>query len=114
MPGLMATRDKYGPSKPLAGVKSHGFFTHDNPNGGAYRDTSLSLVPMFVGVHAIFFQPKTTQPQQLPLLAVPVFAWKGETLEDYWDCTYKQSTWPDGSGPDQIVDDGGDAHHAYS
>jgi adenosylhomocysteinase len=40
---------------------------------------------------------------------VPVFAWKGETLEDYWDCTYKAITWPDGSGPDQIVDDGGDA-----
>ena len=48
-----------------------------------------------------------------PLVAaaagIPVFAWKGETLEDYWDCTYKAITWPDGSGPDQIVDDGGDA-----
>ena len=40
---------------------------------------------------------------------VPVFAWKGETLEEYWDCTFKALTWPDGSGPDQIVDDGGDA-----
>ena len=40
---------------------------------------------------------------------VPVFAWKGETLEEYWECTYRALTWPDGSGPDQIVDDGGDA-----
>ena len=40
---------------------------------------------------------------------VPVFAWKGETLEEYWECTYRAMTWPDGSGPDQIVDDGGDA-----
>ena len=40
---------------------------------------------------------------------VPVFAWKGETLEEYWDCTFQAITWPDGSGPDQIVDDGGDA-----
>ena len=40
---------------------------------------------------------------------VPVFAWKGETLEEYWDCTLKALTWPDGSGPEQIVDDGGDA-----
>lgn len=40
---------------------------------------------------------------------IPVFAWKGETLEEYWDCTYRAMTWPDGSGPDQIVDDGGDA-----
>ncbi|HAF59495.1 MAG TPA: adenosylhomocysteinase, partial [Opitutae bacterium] len=40
---------------------------------------------------------------------IPVFAWKGETLEDYWDCTWNALTWPDGSGPDQIVDDGGDA-----
>jgi adenosylhomocysteinase len=40
---------------------------------------------------------------------IPVFAWKGETLEEYWDCTFKAITWPDGSGPDQIVDDGGDA-----
>ena len=40
---------------------------------------------------------------------IPVFAWKGETLEEYWDCTFSALTWPDGSGPDQIVDDGGDA-----
>ena len=42
-------------------------------------------------------------------MGVPVFAWKGETLDEYWDCTFQALTWPDGSGPDQIVDDGGDA-----
>jgi adenosylhomocysteinase len=45
----------------------------------------------------------------IAVAGVPVFAWKGETLEEYWDCTFKALTWPDGSGPDQIVDDGGDA-----
>ncbi len=54
------------------------------------------------------FDAKTGTPA-LAIAGVPVFAWKGETLDEYWECTYKALTWPDGSGPDQIVDDGGDA-----
>jgi len=60
----------------------------------------------------VFLQHFSTQDHAAAAIAaagVPVFAWKGETLEEYWDCTYKAITWPDGSGPDQIVDDGGDA-----
>ena len=52
---------------------------------------------------------RTTQQQRSPRDTAAVFAWKGETLEEYWWCTEQMLTWPDGSGPDLLVDDGGDA-----
>ena len=64
---------------------------------------------MFAGVLVTSSQLRITLQRLIAKAGVPVFAWKGETLEEYWDCTYRALTWPDGSGPDQIVDDGGDA-----
>ncbi len=108
MPGLMATRAKYGPDKPLKNVKITGSL-HMTIQTAALIET---LVELGADVRWASCNIYSTQDHAAAAIAadgVPVFAWKGETLEEYWDCTYRALTWPDGSGPDQIVDDGGDA-----
>ena len=64
---------------------------------------------MSVGVPVTYFLLQDHAAAAIAAAGIPVFAWKGETLEEYWDCTLNALTWPDGTGPDQIVDDGGDA-----
>jgi adenosylhomocysteinase len=108
MPGLMATREKYGPSKPLAGVKVMGSL-HMTIQTAVLIETLVDLGADVRWCSCNIFSTQDHAAAAIAAAGVPVFAWKGETLEEYWDCTFKAITWPDGSGPDQIVDDGGDA-----
>ena len=108
MPGLMSTREKYGPSKPLTGVKVMGSL-HMTIQTAVLIETLVDLGADVRWCSCNIFSTQDHAAAAIAAAGVPVFAWKGETLEDYWDCTYSALTWPDGSGPDQIVDDGGDA-----
>ena len=108
MPGLMATREKYGPSKPLAGVKVMGSL-HMTIQTAVLIETLVELGADVRWCSCNIFSTQDHAAAAIAAAGIPVFAWKGETLEDYWECTYQAITWPDGSGPDQIVDDGGDA-----
>ena len=108
MPGLMATREKYGPEKPLDGVKIMGSL-HMTIQTAVLIETLVDLGADVRWCSCNIFSTQDHAAEAIAAAGVPVFAWKGETLEEYWDCTFKALTWPDGSGPDQIVDDGGDA-----
>jgi adenosylhomocysteinase len=108
MPGLMATREKYGPSKPLAGVKVMGSL-HMTIQTAVLIETLVDLGADVRWCSCNIFSTQDHAAAAIAAAGIPVFAWKGETLQEYWDCTFKAITWPDGSGPDQIVDDGGDA-----
>lgn len=108
MPGLMATRDNYGPSQPLAGLKVMGSL-HMTIQTAILIETLVALGADVRWCSCNIFSTQDHAAAAIAVTGVPVFAWKGETLEEYWDCTMSALTWPDGSGPDQIVDDGGDA-----
>ena len=108
MPGLMSTRKKYGPDKPLKGKKITGSL-HMTIETAVLTET---LVDLGADVRWASCNIFSTQDHAAAVIAdagVPVFAWKGESLEEYWWCTMQALTSPDGSGPDLIVDDGGDA-----
>ena len=109
MPGLMAVREKYGPDKPLRGLKIMGSL-HMTIQTAMLIETLEILGADVRWASCNIF---STQDHAAAAIAKagnsPVFAWKGETLEEYWWCTEQALTWPDGSGPDMIVDDGGDA-----
>jgi len=109
MPGLMAIREKYGPQKPLYGKKITGSL-HMTIQTAMLIETLKILGADIRWASCNIF---STQDHAAAAIAkagsAAVFAWKGETLEDYWWCTEQALTWPDGSGPDLIVDDGGDA-----
>lgn len=117
MPGLIATRDKYGPQKPLAGVKIMGSL-HMTIQTAVLIETLVELGADVRWASCNIFSTQDHAAAAIADSGVPVFAWKGETLEEYWECTYRALTWPDGSGPAQIVDDGGDAtllvHRGYA
>ena len=108
MPGLMACREKYGPAKPLAGVKIAGSL-HMTIQTAVLIETLVALGADVRWASCNIFSTQDHAAAAVAAAGVPVFAWKGETLEEYWQCTLDALTWPDGSGPDQIVDDGGDA-----
>ena len=108
MPGLMATRDKYGSEQPLAGKKIMGSL-HMTVQTAVLIETLTALGADVRWCSCNIFSTQDHAAAAIAASGIPVFAWKGETLEEYWDCTFKALTWPDGSGPDQIVDDGGDA-----
>ena len=108
MPGLMATRDKYGSEQPLAGKKIMGSL-HMTVQTAVLIETLTALGADVRWCSCNIFSTQDHAAAAIAAAGIPVFAWKGETLEEYWDCTFKALTWPDGSGPDQIVDDGGDA-----
>ena len=109
MPGLMAVRGKYGARKPLKGLKVMGSL-HMTIQTAMLIETLKELGADIRWASCNIF---STQDHAAAAVAkagsASVFAWKGETLEDYWWCTEQALTWPDGSGPDLIVDDGGDA-----
>jgi len=109
MPGLMAVRTKYGQQKPLAGLKVMGSL-HMTIQTAMLVETLKILGADIRWASCNIF---STQDHAAAAIAeagtAAVFAWKGETLEEYWWCTEQALTWPDGSGPDLIVDDGGDA-----
>ena len=116
MPGLMSTREKYGPSKSLAGVKVMGSL-HMTVQTAVLIETLVDLGADVRWCSCNIFSTQDHAAAAIAAAGVPVLAWKGETLEEYWECTLNALTWPDGSGPDQIVDDGGDAtlliHEGY-
>jgi adenosylhomocysteinase len=117
MPGLRALRKEYGPSKPLKGARISGSL-HMTIQTAVLIETLVELgaevrwasCNIFStqdhAAAAVVVGPNGTvdDPQ-----GVPCFAWKGETLEEYWFCTEQMMTWPDGDGPNMILDDGGDA-----
>ncbi len=109
MPGLMAVREKYGQQKPLKGLKVMGSL-HMTIQTAMLIETLHELGADIRWASCNIF---STQDHAAAAIVAnqtaPVFAWKGETLEEYWWCTEQALTWPDGSGPDLIVDDGGDA-----
>jgi adenosylhomocysteinase len=108
MPGLMAIREKYAPGKPLAGVRVTGSL-HMTIQTAVLIDT---LVDLGAGVRWASCNIFSTQDHAAAAVAksgVSVFAWKGESLEDYWWCTYQAISHPEGKGPQLVVDDGGDA-----
>lgn len=109
MPGLMELRKKYGQEKPLAGLRITGSL-HMTIQTAMLIATLYELGADIRWASCNIF---STQDHAAAAIAksglAKVFAWKGETLTDYWWCTEMALTWPDGSGPDLIVDDGGDA-----
>lgn len=109
MPGLMATREKYAKEQPLKGVRIMGSL-HMTVQTAVLIET---LKELGADVRWCSCNIYSTQDHAAAYVAknleVPVFAWKGETLEEYWWCTQQALTWPDGKGPELIVDDGGDA-----
>ncbi len=109
MPGLMAVRTKYGPKKPLKGLKIMGSL-HMTIQTAMLIETLKELGADLRWASCNIF---STQDHAAAAIAkrgsAAVFAWKGETLEEFWWCTEQALIWPDGSGPDLIVDDGGDA-----
>ena len=108
MPGLMAVREKYGKQKPLKGIKIMGSL-HMTIQTAVLIETLKELGADVRWASCNIFSTQDQAAAAIVKAGVPVFAWKGESLEDYWECTLRAMTWPDGSGPDQIVDDGGDA-----
>jgi adenosylhomocysteinase len=108
MPGLMATREKYAGEKPLAGVRIMGSL-HMTVQTAVLIETLRDLGADVRWCSCNIFSTQDHAAAAIARAGVPVFAWKGETLEEYWWCTYQAMTWPDGKGPQLIVDDGGDA-----
>ena len=108
MPGLMATRTKYAEEKPLNGVRIMGSL-HMTIQTAVLIETLVDLGADVRWCSCNIFSTQDHAAAAIAVVGVPVFAWKGETLEEYWQCTLDALTWPDGSGPELIVDDGGDA-----
>src|SRR5713101_2027131 len=108
MPGLMALRKQYGESKPLAGVRVMGSL-HMTIQTAVLIETLVALGASVRWVSCNIFSTQDHAAAAIAATGVPVYAWKGETLEEYWWCTDKALVWPDGKGPQLIVDDGGDA-----
>ena len=108
MPGLMSTRKKYAADKPLDGVRIMGSL-HMTIQTAVLIETLVELGADVRWCSCNIFSTQDHAAAAIAVTGVPVFAWKGESLEEYWDCTMNALTWPDGSGPELIVDDGGDA-----
>ncbi len=108
MPGLMAVRKKYAHSKPLEGARIMGSL-HMTIQTAVLIETLKVLGADVRWASCNIFSTQDHAASAIAASGTSVFAWKGETLEDYWNCTYKAMTWPDESGPHLVVDDGGDA-----
>ena len=108
MPGLMAVRSRWKRKKPLRGVKIMGSL-HMTIQTAVLIETLAELGADIRWATCNIFSTQDHAAAAIAADGIPVFAWKGESLEEYWDNTFRAMNWPDGSGPDQIVDDGGDA-----
>jgi adenosylhomocysteinase len=108
MPGLMAIRRKYAQSKPLAGVRVTGSL-HMTIQTAVLIETLADLGASVRWASCNIFSTQDHAAAAIAAAGIPVFAWKGETLEEYWWCTYQALCHPGGKGPELIVDDGGDA-----
>ena len=121
MPGLMALRARYQGKQPARRREDHGQPAHDDSDRGPDRDARRARRRRALGVVQHLLDPgsrrrrgrrrpsRDRRHRRRIRSGTPVFAWKGETLEEYWWCTSEALMWPDGSGPTLIVDDGGDA-----
>ncbi len=108
MPGLIALREKYGDNKPLNGAKISGSL-HMTIQTAVLIETLTQLGAQVRWASCNIYSTQDHAAAAMAERSVPVFAWKGENLEEYWWCTLQALIFPDGSGPDLIVDDGGDA-----
>src|ERR1700750_753079 len=106
--GLMAIREKYAPVKPLAGVRVTGSL-HMTIQTAVLIETLTDLGASVRWASCNIFSTQDHAAAAIAAAGIPVFAWKGETLEEYWWCTYQALSHPDGKGPQLVVDDGGDA-----
>ena len=107
MPGLMAVRKKFGPAQPLAGVRITGSL-HMTIQTAVLIETLRALGANVRWASCNIFSTQDHAAAAIAATGVPVFAWKGETLEEYWDLTLKAISFPGGQGPQLVVDDGGD------
>jgi adenosylhomocysteinase len=107
MPGLMAIRNKYAAEKPLAGVRVTGSL-HMTIQTAVLIETLTSLGAEVRWASCNIFSTQDHAAAAIAATGVPVFAWKGESLEEYWDCTYQALNHKGGKGPQLVVDDGGD------
>ncbi|HEY1949431.1 MAG TPA: adenosylhomocysteinase [Bryobacteraceae bacterium] len=107
MPGLMAIRRKHAASKPLAGVRVTGSL-HMTIQTAVLIETLVDLGATVRWASCNIFSTQDHAAAAIAAAGVPVFAWKGESLEEYWWCTYQALSHADGKGPELVVDDGGD------
>jgi adenosylhomocysteinase len=108
MPGLMATRREFADAQPLAGARITGSL-HMTVQTAVLIETLVALGAEVRWASCNIFSTQDHAAAAIAKAGVPVFAWKGETLEEYWWATEQALTWPDGNGPNMILDDGGDA-----
>ena len=117
MPGLMKTREKYGPEQPLKGVRVMGSL-HMTIQTGVLIETLAALGADVRWCSCNIYSTQDHAAAAIAASGVPVFAWKGESNEEYWECTLRSLLFPGGLGPQLIVDDGGDAtlmvHRGYA
>nr|MBP8257255.1 adenosylhomocysteinase [Opitutaceae bacterium] len=107
MPGLVALRKKHGSAKPLKGVRITGSL-HMTIQTAVLIETLVELGASVRWASCNIFSTQDHAAAAIAKAGVPVFAWKGETLEEYWDLTWRALSHPDGKGPQLVVDDGGD------
>ena len=108
MPGLLAIRKKYASEKPLKGARITGSL-HMTIQTAVLIETLVELGANVRWASCNIFSTQDHAAAAIAAVGIPVFAWKGETLEEYWQCTAQALSFPDGKGPNLIVDDGGDA-----
>jgi adenosylhomocysteinase len=108
MPGLMALREEYGDSRPLSGARISGSL-HMTVQTAVLIETLIHLGAEVRWASCNIFSTQDHAAAAIARAGVPVFAWKGETLEEYWWATEQALRWPDGEGPNMLLDDGGDA-----
>ncbi|HEY8001364.1 MAG TPA: adenosylhomocysteinase [Solirubrobacterales bacterium] len=108
MPGLMKTREEYASSQPLAGARVTGSL-HMTVQTAVLIETLVALGAEVRWASCNIFSTQDHAAAAIAAAGIPVFAWKGETLEEYWWCTEQALNWPGADGPNMILDDGGDA-----
>ncbi len=108
MPGLMALREEYAAAKPLKGARISGSL-HMTIQTAVLIETLVALGAQVRWASCNIFSTQDHAASAIAAAGIPVFAWKGENLEEYWWCTEQALTWPDGQGPNMLLDDGGDA-----
>ena len=107
MPGLMALREEYGAARPLAGARIAGSL-HATIQTAVLIETLTALGAQVRWCSCNIFSTQDHAAAALAATGIPIFAWKGETEDEYWWCTEQTLCWPDGAGPNLILDDGGD------
>jgi adenosylhomocysteinase len=108
MPGLMSTREEYADAQPLKGARVTGSL-HMTIQTAVLIETLTALGAEVRWCSCNIFSTQDHAAAAIAEAGIPVFAWKGESLEEYWWCTDQALSWPDGEGPNMILDDGGDA-----